>query len=64
MEIEFLPLAMLASEDDYCERNRWNGYQRVLANFFAREPAINVKVVAQCGCSHHGSDQEGEISES
>jgi hypothetical protein len=45
-----------SSEEDYRERNGRNGHQRIPAHFFARDPAINMKAVAQCSCGDRRSD--------
>ena len=52
-------------EEDYCERNGRNGHERLPAHFFARDPAIDMKAVAQCGGGDHRSDEKSEnVSES
>jgi hypothetical protein len=55
-QIRPLPTIALSSEEDYGDRNQRNDHHRIPAHFFAGDPAINMKAVAQCGGGDHRSN--------
>jgi hypothetical protein len=58
--IAALSLVALSSEDNNCQRNKWNNHKRVGADFFPGEPSVNMNAVAQSGCRDHRSNHDGE----